>query len=161
MGVRSWLGNKFIRFGRKMGRGSGHELAVEVSDHDITARMERPNKTERAWDEDLYKRGNMFVAGYANPIKPSVDYNRDLENPDTVDVVEGDTDDDSGDEDDSTAEDVQLIASPRYREYMRQDLISQILNPREQWRLLAYGIIALGILTMFNIALSLSASGLV
>jgi len=161
MGVRSYLGNKFIGFGRKLGRGAGYELAVEVSDHDITARMERPDKTERAWDEDLYKRGNMFVAGYANPIKPSVDYNRDLEDPDTVDVVEGDTDADSDGEDDTTEEDVQLIASPRYREYMQQDLISQILNPREQWRLLAYGIIALGILTMFNIALSLSASGLV
>jgi hypothetical protein len=120
--------------------------------------MEKQDKTERAWDDSLYKRGNLFVDGYANPIKPKVRYNKDLENPNTIDVQEGDTPDDREPEDDSTNH-LELISSPRYREYMRQDLISQLLNPQEQWRLIVYGIIALGALQFLSIIITMYVTG--
>jgi len=126
-----------------------------------------PQTDTVAWDADHFKYGCVFAEGYANPIKPIVDYNEDLEEPDTIELAE-DADkrqaaaDGGGEEGGEVVEanHVELISSPRYRDYMRQDLISQLLNPREQWKLIAYGVIALAILMVLNVALSAAAAGL-
>lgn len=140
------MGNLLLNVGRKMARADGRELAVDLSDHSINIKMARPDGDTQAWDPDLYHRGNVFVDGYANPIKPVVDKNKELEEPDTVD-------------EEATDGHVEMISSSRYADYMKQDLISQLLNPKEQWRLLAYGIIALGVLQFFGIIITLYASG--
>ncbi len=150
-GIGAKIGNVFIGFGRKIGRSLGYELAVVSSSHSLQAKLEPPDKSNRAWDPDLYRHGNLFVEGHANAIKPRVEYHKELENPNQVEVEKSDV----KDEDTHT----DIISSPRYREYMRQDLIEQLLNPREQWRLLAYGIIALGVLQFFTIIVTLYATG--
>lgn len=156
MTVKTYIGNALIGLGRKIGRSEGQsELAVTISDHSIDAHMVETSKENLAWDDNLYRHGNVFVKGYANPVKPVVNHNKELENPDTVELEEGDGDTDS-DVDDTH---VELISSPRYRDYMRQDLISQLLNPREQWRLIAYAIIAVGFILVINLVVTLSAAG--
>lgn len=156
MTVRTYLSNTLIGWGRSIGRKEGQtELAVTISEHSIDTRMVETTKEHRAWDDGLYRYGNVFVKGYANPVKPVVDHNKELENPDTIDIEEGG----DNESDESEGSHVELISSPRYRDYMTQDLISQLLNPREQWRLIAYAIIALGAVMLINVVVTMSAAG--
>jgi hypothetical protein len=157
MSIRTTIANTLISTGRSLGRSGDAELAVDVSDHSISVAMEEPDKTQRAWDSNLYRRGNLFIDGYANPVKPSVQQHKELATPDEAKVIEGQPEDDSPPDDDEPH--VDLIASPRYRAYMRQDLISQLLNPRAQWRLIAYAVIALAVFMAVNIVVSLAAAG--
>lgn len=166
--IRETISNTLIATGRTIGRTSGLELCVELSDHSINARMEQPDESKRAWDPSLYKHGNVFVAGYANPVKPRVQYNDELENPNELEVREGEPDEEPpADGDDATDGDdepddgphVQLISSGRYREYMRQDLISQLLTPESRWHMLMYGVIGLGVLGFLQIIVTLYATG--
>jgi hypothetical protein len=144
---------------RSAGELLGYQLAVEVSDHSIDIQLEKPNHEQRAWDTNLYSDGNLFVEGYANPIKPRVEYNEDLENPDTIDVEDGDPDEHT--QDFESERHVELISSPRYRDYMRQDLISQILTPDTRWKLLAYAVGVVAFLVVVNVMVSLSAAGVI
>ena len=148
--------NALLAAGRSLGRLAGGELKVELSDHSINTQMRRPDKDERAWDDSMFKHGNVFVEGYGNPIKPRVNYHETLQEPDRIDHEEGD-----GDEDDDSDAHVELISSPRYRDYMRQDLVSQLLTPRERWRIIAYGVLAVGALVLLNLGINLVASGAV
>ena len=197
--IRETIANWFISTGRSFGRATGLELAVEVSDHSIKCDMEKPDESTRAWDPDMYKDGNLFVSGYANPIKPRVDYHPDLEEPNTVDVSEGhsgtsdaeriascdgcgpednqeameamdgvitgDVDDERlcethlGELDSSHGSHLNLISSGRYREYMRQDLISQLLTPESRWNLIVWAMIGLGVLQFLAIIVTLYATG--
>ena len=153
----------------------GCEKDVTVSEHSIDVTYVVPDKDRKAWDSSLFKSGNLFVEGYANPIKPRVHDNPELENPDTVDVVEGDggvevdveedssvdgsADREGGSGESNDNKHVGLISSSRYQTYMQQDLVSQLLTPQEQWRLIAYGILALGGLSFMNIIIVLYATG--
>lgn len=137
----------------------GCELAVELSDHSITIKMDHPNKNNRAWDENLYRKGNVFHSDYANPIKPQVDHNKGLKNPDEVHVQEGNSTATDGGKEEQDQSHVQMISSPRYRDYMTQDLISQLLTPDERWKLLAYAVAFTAFLAIINIMVSLSAAG--
>lgn len=143
-----------------MAAAFGLEPKVELSDHSIRYEYVRPDKDREAWDSNLYRRGNVFIGGYANPIKPRVHENPELENPNTVDVVEGndeETDDDTDEADDGPH--VNMISSARYRDYMRQDLVSQLLTPQEQWKLIAWGVLGLGILAFIQMIVTLYATG--
>lgn len=134
----------------------GLQLKVEASDHSLSVEYTAPDKDNRAWDADLYRNGNLFVAGYANPIKPRVNHNDKLENPDTIEVTEGDAETDTDDDD---SPHVSLISSSRYRDYMRQDLVSQLLTPQEQWKLIAWGILGLGVIMFVNMVLTVYVTG--
>lgn len=159
MGVRTYLLTGALNQLRDLANVLGCQLVIEGSDHSLETSFESPDKNSRAWDSDLYRRGQLYIKGYANPVKLSKNYDHELENPDTAELEESDKDFDDVDEElDKTAH-TELISSPRYREYMRQDLISQLLNPRAQWRLLAYAVIALGILMTANIIISAAAAG--
>lgn len=162
--IRETIANSLIAAGRLVGKMSGLELAVELSDHSIEAKMEQPDTDKRAWDPTLYKSGNLFISGYANPIKPQVTSNQDLDTPDTVDVREGESDENVDDPQLESADDedephAYLITSGRYREYMRQDLISQLLTPESRWNLLVWAVVGLGALLFFNMILMLWATG--
>lgn len=153
--IRETIANALLAAGRGLGRMVGLQLAVEVSDHSISISMEAPDRDERAWDSDLYKSGNLFVSNYANPVKPRVTHNPDLDTPNEVETVEGD----DGEGENEDGDHVQLISSGRYREYMRQDLISQLLTPESRWNILVWGVIGVAALGFFNIIVTLWATG--
>lgn len=177
MGLREALGTLAMGVTRSFWRATGLELAVKVSDHSIELEMVDPgNTTEVAWDPHLYKNGNLFRQGYANPIKPIVNHSNELSQSDTVSgqvslrgsVTEPKDLVSDGGEEASASESEEgnpntphaaIISSGRYRQYMHQDLISQILNPREQWRLIVFAVLALAGLMLINVLISLQISG--
>lgn len=152
MGVRSYLANWLIRRGRGLGRSAGYELAVELSDHSIKTTMVDPSDDDLAWDDGLYKHGGVFHEDYANPLKIRVNERKNLEDPDEVELEEGD---EEADGDVHT----EVISSKRYAGYMRQHLIEQLLTPRSQWKLAVLGIIGLGLLQLLTIILMLFVTG--
>jgi len=160
-GLATW----FVRKGRRMGRLLGRELVVEQSDHSLTLSMEKPNNDRRAWDGNQFKRGQLFVRGYANPVKINVDHNPGIGNKDTVAIADGDgtatefSDEEGQPEEPEEDRSVEVIASERYRQFMEQDLISQLLNPKEQWEKLVYGLIGIGSLQFLSIVVTLWATG--
>jgi hypothetical protein len=154
--VRETIATWCVRTGRSIGRTLGCELKVDVSDHSIKTSMVKPDTERWAWDKNLYKNGNLFVEEYANPIKPRVTVGEEIDESTEVDVTEGD----GGEETDSNAH-TQLISSAKYHEIIRADKISQLMNPREQWRLIVYAVIALCVLMLGNVFISLSAAGLI
>lgn len=157
MSIRARLGTKLIKTGRKVGRKDGRtELEVTLSDHSIDVRMVDVNSDRHAWDDTLYRYGNVFLSGYANPIKPTVRANTELEEPDTADMKEGDGVEDLAREDRHT----QLISSGRYSEFMKQQLIESILNPDEQWKKILYVVVGVAFLQMATLMAALSAAGM-
>lgn len=154
--VRRQIASAFIRWARKTGNALGCELVVEVNDHSIKTTMEVPSSDKRAWDTNLYHKGQLFREGYANPIKP-------------VEMLE----ESDEEEDDTVTKSVQILdsqadASPgkigmlpswRYQVHQDQHAISELVNPTEQWRLIVYGIIALGIIGFMNAILILYGTG--
>lgn len=165
MDPRSRIATGLLNYARKMGQSLGCELVIEVSDHSIETSMEVPNKHRWGWDSNLFKRGQLFIKGYANPIKPIARKTRHPKKPDRLALEEGESDPeplaDGGENpqaEDPGAE-FELIPSYRYREHQDQHLISQLVNPSEQWRMLVYGIIGLGALIFFNIIIVLYATG--
>ncbi len=151
MSVRSWIATAVLNNARSIGRLLGTELVVEVSQHSIKTTMDHPNKEDKAWDPDMYKHGQLYYEGYANPIKPRAKVNKGLEDPDEIDIEESEQED--------TEEEVSLISSARYHKYMRQDLISQLLTPTEKWRLIAYAVLGVGALQFINMVITLWATG--
>jgi hypothetical protein len=193
MNLRETIANGIIGIGIAVGELMGLKQVVELSDHSIECGMEPVDKDRRAWDTSLYKNGNVFLSNYANPIKPRVNHNTELENPDSVYVDEGEPDErtqpatpkqehhglepeqegpqeppqetPSGErelthrEANDTDAHVGLISSSRYRDYMRQDLISQLLNPQEAWQTIVYALLAVGALQFLTIIVTLWATG--
>lgn len=154
----AWPMNATVSMAESVAYAAGFQLRVITSDHSVQIKFVKPDKDTRAWDTNLFKNANLFVEGYANPIKPRVEHNSKLENPDTVAVREGEP----GGETEETAgsdRDVSLIASSRYRDYMRQDLVSQLLTPKEQWKLIAYGVLGLGVLQFVAILVTMYVTG--
>jgi len=160
-GIIGGVGTKILGFGRSIARSFGYELAVTVSDHSIQLQMVNPNDTEeRAWDDNLYRHGNLYMSGYANPIKPRVEQHSGLKNKDQARHHDTVTVPDGGEE---QAEQVhtQLMSSGRYQDYMLQDLISQVLNPQEQWKKLFYAVVATAIIASLSLITSASAAGVI
>lgn len=166
--IREQIATAALQTARSIGRMLGCELAVETSQHSLKTSMVVPDRNDRAWDPGLYKHGNLFHEGYANPIKPRARRNTELEDPDTIDVETSDAiadggsdadDQESNETNETNVEHVKLISSPRYRKYMRQDLISQLLTPKEQWRLIAYGVLGLAGVQIMTLLVVLWANG--
>lgn len=137
---------------RSFGNMLGCELAIDSGGQTLDAKMAVPKKTKDvAWDDNLYVKGNLFVGDYANPIKPSVNYNEGLENPDTVGVEASENGEDDAH--------VSVISSPRYRLFMMQDLVSQLLNPSERLTMIQWVLIGIaGMVLMMLILLLVIAA---
>ena len=165
MGFRTAIANSFIVTGRTLGQLLGLEVAVIQSDHSLAIQMESPDQSKRAWDSNLIKSGNLFLADYANPVKLTVKRHSDLEEPNTVGLEEGnngelpDGETVEGDVEHGEEEQPQVITSGRYREFMRQDLISQLLTPESRWNLLVWAVVGLGALQFTSMLLTLWATG--
>ena len=165
--IRESIANSLIAAGIALGSATGLQKVVELSDHSIQIQMEQPDESNRAWDTSLYKNGNVFIDGYSNPVKPQVKQNTGLKNPDVAEIEEGDPDDPDGDVDQPQLESgddepdthAQLITSSRYRDYMRQDLVSQLLTPETRWNKMLYGLIAVAALQFIGIIITLYATG--
>jgi len=152
--VRSEMATFVMGVARSFGRMLGCELVVEASENSLRTSMEVPDTDKRAWDSNLYRRGNLFIDGYANPVRPKIVPADEKGQLDDVEVVEGDGDD----EDDESAA-VGLIPSHRYQTFMSQQMLSELMNPREQWKLIVYGVIALGALQFIAIIVTMYATG--
>lgn len=151
MGVRTAIANFALGMGRSIGNSMGCELAVDVSGHSIETKMVPPKpNSERAWDDDLFVKGNLFVNDYANPVKPVVEHNEGIDDPDQVELETSD----EGDDDVHTS----VISSKRYGLFMMQNLVSELLNPSErlttiQWILVGIaGMLLMTLLGVFAIA---------
>jgi len=148
------LSNVWLSVNEGIARVLGLQFKVELSDHSIDVEFAKPDKDESAWDTNMYRNGNVFVAGYANPIKPVVNEHAKFSEPNTVDVDEG-----GEPENESDDIHVSMISSSRYRDYMRQDLVSQLLTPQEQWKLIAYAVLGVIILQFVGMIITLYATG--
>ena len=64
--IADWMLDK----SRQVANEADKEIAIEVGQHDIQLEFVEPeSNNERHWD-DLFERGNIYVRGFANPIKP-------------------------------------------------------------------------------------------
>lgn len=78
----------------------GYKLKVTVGEHKIYLDwVKASDLNERAWDNSHYVNGNMFVKGYANPIKPRLDKEKSR---------------------------LDMIASTRYKDFMKLQTIQNI-----------------------------------
>lgn len=144
--VRSTVATVVMSGARSIGQALGTELVVELSEHSIETKMEVPDTDQRAWDDDLYRTGQLYYSGYANPFKPVIREADDREELDEPDVEESDV---AADEDDAS---VGMMPSRRYRAYLDQHLISELVRPEDRWQLLVYAVLAIGFLQMVTIA---------
>lgn len=121
---------------RGVSRLFNNELAVIITPHKIKLRMMDPDSDAVAWDESHFTHGCIFFQGWANPIKPKV--------PD---------DNESGLE----SEDIDLIASDRYKKFMEQSLIDDIIDEGTEsgWLSLELIAIVLGTLQLANVLMIL------
>lgn len=95
---------------RGMSRMLGNEIAVVITPHKIKLRAVDPDRTDKSWDESHFVNGNIFFEGFANPFKPQY--------PDT-------------EEDAEETHDIDMISSDRYKKFMEQNLISDIIAEGE------------------------------
>lgn len=155
--IREPIANTILNTGRSIGRTLGLELAVVVDEHSLTIKMVKPQNSTRDWDPSLFKSGNLFFGRYANPIKPYVQRHIGIDELDEVDVDDSSNDDES----DDSGPHVGMKSSQAYVESIEHNAVSQLLNPKERWQLLAYGMLALGILQFIIMIVILYSSGAV
>lgn len=159
--IRESIANLLLNLGRSVGRTVGLELAVEVSKHDITIRMVNPSKCEKDWDHEMFQSGNLFYDGYANgwrPFRPEINKVSSAEEPDEITIEPQPTADPKEiDEDGKTW--VGMKSSKAYVTTLEQDNYAQLMNPRERWTMLLWGMVAIGVLGFFQIIITLYATG--
>lgn len=153
MALRDHLATFAMRIARAFGHRIGCYLVIEPSEHTVRLSMEVPSKSNRAWDLNHYRWTNIFPDGYANPIRIDVDRHKALETPDEVLPVETRNSTEeahlAADGGEDVTSHIQLISSHRYREFMRQNLISQLINPSEKLnRLFLAFMVVIGLLIM-------------
>lgn len=98
---------KLFEFGigitRSLGELLGNEIDIVVSDHEIKIEMVNPDEIDsagRAWDDSHFIDGNIHLEGIANPIKPTLD---------------------------EDSEEQEVITSERYKTYMKNKLMKDIV----------------------------------
>lgn len=132
MTIRDRIGTAVITFARRTAQSIGTELVVEQDDHSINLSMEVPNKSKRAWDRDLFHRGQLYRTGFANPVKIGVERGEGIQDEDKVNQSVG-------------PDETTVMASQRYQDYMEMDMVEALLNPQEQWRYILYAAVAAAI----------------
>lgn len=80
----------------------GYEIALVLSEHKIKTKFKSPNSKTNAWDSEMYVHGNIFFKDLANPIKPT--------------------------KSDISPEENDIITSERYKTFMEQSLIDDMLK---------------------------------
>lgn len=152
--VRERLANFAMSTGMGLGHALGCEETVELSRHSIDLSMRVPGTREgQAWDSQLYKRGNVFVEGYANPIKPAPVHTADMAEADDIWLIEGETD--------VSTEDMELgmIPSYQYQHDLDQSMLSQMVNPQKELQKLLYVLVAIIVLQFMTLIAMLYVNG--
>lgn len=97
---------------------SDKKLVVQLDKHKIDMEFVDTDEykyNDAFYDDRHYINGNIFIKGYANPIKPVFD--RTIEDADELD-------------DDKVVEKLKLKPSLRYKTFMREDKIRQIAGAK-------------------------------
>lgn len=149
MGFRSYLATAALNAARSFGNALGCELMVETSDHSLHTKMTVPDTTTKAWNPNLWKRGQLFVRGYANPVKPYVERHIDQGDQDKVNVVSAELEDEE--------DHVSIVSDTMYRMYQDQHLASELMLPAEKWKRIFYALLAVGGLVVLTLGLNLAA----
>lgn len=123
--------NVFLSLGKAWGEMFDHNLMVSVDDHEIRFKYEKePEEIEGInWDNNMYVNGNIYYKGKANPIKPVIDDGKD---------------------------EVELISSDRYKDFMKQTLVRDIVRATEDegltmTQMLVIGSLAVSALTLIAV----------
>lgn len=87
---------------RQLMRVFNLETEIVLTEHKIKTKARKPKNSDKAWDDSHWVYGNIFIKDYANPVKIAKDK-----------VEEND---------------YHLIASERYKTFMEQDLIDDMLQ---------------------------------
>lgn len=106
----------------------GYELAVKIKEHSINLDFVDPDALdERAYDDNHFVSGNIFVGEYANPINIT-----NIKN---------------------AYQEADYIVSERYKEYMEQELIDDIIQSSKDSKLtITQATLILGALQMVSVA---------
>lgn len=111
---------------RGIARIFGYELKIVLTEHKIKTKFDNPSREGNCWDSTHWTKGNIFLKGIANPIKPK-----------KTEVEDGDWD---------------LITSERYKTFMEQSLIDDMLQASKSDGLtLKTAVIALASLQILNL----------
>lgn len=156
---------------RSFGRTLGCELEVTVDNQRIQTVMRPPGSHDsRVWDPDMYYRGNLYLRGYANPVKPRAEIDKDpseldrgsLEvSQDAPDAREGEAVADGGESDAVVKErHAKLMSSPLYKKHMDNHMISELVTPDEKWNKIFMGLLVVaGMVVAFGVLSVLLATG--
>jgi hypothetical protein len=80
----------------------GYELKIVLTEHKIKTKFDKPSREGNCWDDSHWIRGNIFIKDIANPIN----------------IKKSDVED----------EDVEIITSERYKRFMEQSLVDDMLQ---------------------------------
>lgn len=149
MGLRSTIATFALNSARSFGNQLGCELVVETSDHSLHTTMETPNSTTRAWDPNLWVKGQLYLRDYANPIKPYVERHLDQGEQDQARIQSSELEDGE----DHTG----IVTSTMYRMYQDQHLASELMLPSEKWKRIFWAVIGLGGLMLLSLGLNLAS----
>lgn len=123
------IATAMIAMSRSIGKMFGYELAVIISEHSIKLQMVNPdNKVDRAYDDNTFVSGNIFVKDFANPLsikKISEAY-----------------------------EEQDFITSERYKKFMEQSLIDDIVrSSKDDGLTVTQAVIILGAIQVLSVAI--------
>jgi len=145
MGLRTAVASWLVGTSISIGRSLGADVAVTLDNQTVDVDMVVPGSEDgRVWDGELYAKGMVYYAGYANPIKPVVSKDSDVEKRDTALVY---TNDDGGPY-------TEMMVSERYKTHMSNHMISELVTPDEKWNKVVLGMVLLGALIMVSSLIS-------
>lgn len=115
MAVLAKLLTALIGIARSLGHAAGYRTAVVLEDQRVDVKLIHLDEDAIAWDPGHYLYTNLFLSGYANPVKPEVDES-----------------------------DVSLVPSERYKRYMDQHLLSEMIGEGRSLRAVIAALLAIG-----------------
>lgn len=118
-----------IAFSRSIGKMFGYELAVIISEHSIKLQMVNPdNKVDRAYDDNTFVSGNVFVKDFANPL--------------SIEKIS------------EAYEEQDFITSERYKKFMEQSLIDDIVrSSKDDGLTVTQAVLILGSIQVLSVAI--------
>jgi hypothetical protein len=130
----AWLFTTVVNALRGTARIFNLELRIVLTEHKIKTEFVKPKNSDVAWDSEHWVYGNIFVEGIANPVKI------------TKSKLE--------------EEDVEIITSDRYKTFMEQSLIEDMLQASKSSGLsLKQVAIALGALNILAVGIVFIITG--
>ena len=105
-GLIGILAKLFCLLGDGIAMLFGYKLVVTLGEHEIKLDYVKPKEIKgiKAWDNSHYKNGNVFLEGFANPVKAFIDRKK---------------------------KGLKLISSERYIDYMQNTLIRDVIRVAE------------------------------